>query len=1028
MKALLCPALLGALATVSHAGLVGLWKFDDSSNLGKATFGTDLTVAGTAPVWSADATYGTTTLTGVITTVSGIANRLVATHGIGANGGNANRAAEYTLVYDIRRPTGNLWRTFYQTDLTNGNDAEYFTRGSGGTVNSLGRSTSAYTSFAMPEDQWLRITIAVKLGTSFTTYMTNAAGTTSTFQHNILTSANTEYSLDPSQVLLFADNTAAETNPLTIGQVAIYSHALAASEVATLGTPGTAIPLPGNIAPAMVIQNAGSSPVAPAVAANYSFSATDTEGDQVQFEINWGDGQTDAWSPLQAVGTPYQQAHTYAFPGSYVIQARVRDSANNTTSSVVIQTISVEGKALTWTGSLGSEWSTGTLNAPKNWLLTSDGITTADFATGDDVTFGDAPSSSTIAINGSDVIPHVVTVNRETGSYTLTGDHGMAGPGTLVKTGGSTLVLANPNPLQGNTTITSGTLRLDHPLALSNSVIASSFVNGGLLAFGNITAATIGGLAGNNDVSLSNPSNQAVTLTVGKDPADFTAAYAGPIAGSGSLVKAGTGTQVLGYHSTFTGGTTLNAGALRMEAPEALGTGAITHAGGSLAFSFGSGEVANNITLPATAYQTFIVRAANNAAPTTLTEVALAGKLSGGTAGLTYRLVDSNVGSNHFNVLSLVNPANDFSGTIELWRGFLAFNSDAALGNPDNDLRMDCNNGNGGLRFDADGITLGATRSITLVATNSQEGFTVPTGTGTIAGPVTGVGAMIKRGEGELVLAAANTFTGSAAVAAGKLTVNGSIATSANPVTVTTGGTLGGSGTINRTITAAGTIAPGSGTGVLSASAATITGTLAVEINGLSHDQLAVTGSLNVTGATLDVSLLGDGFTQGSYVIATCTGTPVGTFATVTPGYSVSYEAGQIVLHQQTATGFESWATSKGVSGFDIDSDGDGIPNGIEFVIGGEPAPGAGSNSAALLPKASYDKLTGNLVIVFRRMPGSLYLAPVVEHSPSPSGTWTDGPAGSVVGNEGGADLVEVRLPSSLATGGRLFARLKVEE
>jgi hypothetical protein len=134
------------------------------------------------------------------------------------------------------------------------------------------------------------------------------------------------------------------------------------------------------------------------------------------------------------------------------------------------------------------------------------------------------------------------------------------------------------------------------------------------------------------------------------------------------------------------------------------------------------------------------------------------------------------------------------------------------------------------------------------------------------------------------------------------------------------------------------------------------------------------------------------------------------------------------VLQQQTASGFASWTTSKGVTGFDTDSDGDGIPNGIEFVIGGEPAAGAGSNSAALLPQASYNKPTGELVFVFRRTPESAYLNPAVEYSSTLTGTWNAAPAGTVIGNVGGVDLVEVRLPSSLAVAGKIFARLKVQE
>jgi autotransporter-associated beta strand protein len=1034
MKSLLSPALLGVLATASHAGLVGLWKFDDSSNIGKAAFGSDLVVGGVAPGFSASLADGlSNSLTGVITTASNLdTNYLRATHGIAPNGGGT-KVNQYSILVDVFSPAASRssWRTIYQAEYTTANgggtlDGEYFIRNSD---DKLGSADMTYAATAIQEANWTRLVITVDLtkagGASAPRMISYLNGGTGMNHTGTAASTGLDQRLALGSTIDFFNDNDGDNAPLNIAALAVYDHVLTAAEVAALGAAGTTIPLPGNVAPAMVVQDAGSSPVAPGSAANYSFSATDTQGDQVQFEINWGDGQTDAWSPLQAVASPYSPTHAYAFPGSYVIQARVRDSGGNVTGPTTIQTISVEGKALVWTGALGSVWSTGTLSAPKNWVLTSDGSTTADFAQGDDVVFGTSPASSSVVINGSDVTPRTVSVESD-GNYTISGDHGMAGPGTLTKSGTGTLILANPNPLQGSTTISDGIIRLNHSLGLSNSVVETTYPEGNL-SFGTVTAATVGGLSGSGDIELKNLSNAAVALTLGKDA--ITSVHFGQISGAGSLVKNGTGTQALDFQNLYTGGTTLNTGTLRMGHAEALGIGASTHAGGSLMFAFGSGTVTNDIVLAPTAYQTFIVRGPANAAPTAFTEVTLAGKLSGGTPGLTYRLVDSNTGSNHNNVLILTNPANDFSGNVELWRGFLAFTSDAALGNADNDLRIDCNNGNGGLRFDADGITLNTNRTITLVTGNSQEGFTVPTGTGTIAGPIVGTGAMIKRGEGELILSsAANTFTGNVSVAAGKFTVDGAIATSANPVTVTATGSLGGSGTINRSINAAGIVAPGSGTGTLTASAAAITGTLAVEVNAASADQLVLTGNLDITGATLDVALLGGGFTQPSYVIATYGGTLTGTFATITPGYSVTYGSGQITLQQQTGTGFDAWAASKGVAGFDIDSDGDGIPNGIEFVIGGEPAAGAGSNSTALLPQASYDQATHELVFVFRRTAESAYLNPSVQYNTTLQGTWNAGPAGTVVGNASGADLVEVRLSSSLAATGKIFARLKVEE
>lgn len=824
------------------------------------------------------------------------------------------------------------------------------------------------------------------------------------------------------------DNTAGENSRALISNLALYDGRMTDAEVTALGTAGTQIVVSGNALPALVIADAGTSPVAPNVSASYSFSATDAEGDQVQFEVDWGDGQIDAWSALQAVSSPYVTSHTYTTPGSYVIKARVRDSVDDGPSPTTIQTISVVGKALTWTGALDSELSIASLTAPKNWVLTSNPLTTADFANGDDVTIDDSATATTVAINGADVSPFTLAINNPTKTFAFTGTHGIAGVTGLQKTGAGNVAFANPNPFQGNTSITEGTITLNHELALANSVVSTTFPDGNLV-FGSVTQATVGGLAGDDDIALKNASDQPVALTLGKN--SVTSTHAGELSGAGSIVKVGTGTQVLSFANLFTGGTTLNAGNLRMGTVDALGNGNIVQAGGSLTFSFGAGTVANNITLAPTAYQTFTVRGANNAAPSAGAEVHLTGKISGGAAGLLYRLVDSGTGLNHNNVLILSNPTNDFEGNVELWRGFLAFTSNAALGNIENDIRMECNNGNGGLRFDADGITLGAERTVTLATNNNQEAITVPSGTGTIAGPIVGVGAMIKRGAGELVLSSAdNTFTGNIAVAAGKLTVNGPIATSANAVSVA--GTLGGIGPINRAVNANGTIAPGSGIGSMVVTGnTTLNGTLATEIAGSTADRLDVAGNLTLGVASiLNVTEINPA-TTFPYVIAIYSGTLSGTFATVTPGYTVDYGTGnnsQITLSQGTA--FDAWAALKGLDGtpgkekgLNDDPDGDGVDNVIEFVLDNDPLSGTNANPPTIAASGS------DLVFSYKRRDDSEYLNPFVEFDADLAAPWAvavdPGNATIAVAENGSnPDLVTVTIPKG--ANARLFARVSV--
>lgn len=91
-------------------------------------------------------------------------------------------------------------------------------------------------------------------------------------------------------------------------------------------------------------------------------------------------------------------------------------------------------------------------------------------------------------------------------------------------------------------------------------------------------------------------------------------------------------------------------------------------------------------------------------------------------------------------------------------------------------------------------------------------------GAGNITMPLVigGSGGLAKTGNGVLTLTNTNTYTGTTTVEAGKLLVNGSIA-SASSVQVNNGGTLGGSGIVHGAVTIAsgGSLSPGTSPGTL---------------------------------------------------------------------------------------------------------------------------------------------------------------------------------------------------------------------
>lgn len=395
--------------------------------------------------------------------------------------------------------------------------------------------------------------------------------------------------------------------------------------------------------------------------------------------------------------------------------------------------------------------------------------------------------------------------------------------------------------------------------------------------------------------------------------------------------------------------------------------------------------------------------------------------------------------------LRLTHAANPFSGTITVnassgASGILALDNDTAAQAATitlNNGRLRVNAPNttiAGLGGDATGKVLNAdaTERVLTVSNATENLFEGSIGDATANGDKL---SLVKSGSALLTLAGASTYTGTTTISAGTLAVTNTTgsATGTGSVTVETGGTLAGSGTITGSVNVAGTISP---TGTLATGGATITGIYLCELDGGSADKLAVTGDLNITGASLDVDTLEGGATAVEYVIAAYTGTLTGTFTPSAPlpaGYSLSYTTGEIKLVSSGGgDDYASWETVNGITGAgaDVDSDNDGIPNGIEFVIGGDPS-GPDSDSSALLPTIT--KSETHLTFVFRRTDASAGYNPFVEYGSDLSG-WTEAIPGEPAENPvtisedngfygAGIDRVTVVIPLP-EDGGKLFARL----
>ena len=142
---------------------------------------------------------------------------------------------------------------------------------------------------------------------------------------------------------------------------------------------------------------------------------------------------------------------------------------------------------------------------------------------------------------------------------------------TINSTGSGVTNLTAANTFTGDTTLTSGTLRLGNASSLSNSALDTT--GSGTLQLSGTTALNLGGLKGGRDLASVITSNY--TTVTGLTLAVFseTSSYSGVIsngAATTGLTKAGNGTQILEGANTYSGITTINAGVV---AVTSLGNG-----------------------------------------------------------------------------------------------------------------------------------------------------------------------------------------------------------------------------------------------------------------------------------------------------------------------------------------------------------------------------------------------------------------------------------------------------------------------
>lgn len=455
------------------------------------------------------------------------------------------------------------------------------------------------------------------------------------------------------------------------------------------------------------------------------------------------------------------------------------------------------------------------------------------------------------------------------------------------------------------------------------------FYTGDSVTFDDTVNATFSGTV----TAAGNPVPGSTTFN--NSSQDYT--VSGGIAGMGGLTKDGTGTVNLASQSTFTGGTTVNDGLLNLTGGGGVnGTirGEVTvNTGGILRFS--SGDVTGYGNSTASLQTINISGGEVNVAVTT--NQTLGGAAINMTGGSLTGIVGSNLdffqGPSTINVLASAD-ASVIGGT-----------------------RISLRQNNGLTITVADGAALNDL-VINSVITNAA-GFANNN--------------LRKAGGGVMLLNAANGFNTAAFVDAGTLGGDGSINA---PITVASGATLAPGTTVGTfTVNNAATLAVGS--------------TLKIDVDGVAADLLAVSGVLDVTGATIDFSVI-SAPTEAVYLIASgssIVGTP--TTADEPAGYSLSISATEITLVSDTATGYDLWAYSNGLTsannGISDNPDSDSLVNLLEFAFGTNP----NLNDATMLSVtdgASFTPGTQIVEISTPFTPGNIKALYVQHKDPSAAG------------------------------------------
>ncbi|MEO8297523.1 MAG: autotransporter-associated beta strand repeat-containing protein, partial [Burkholderiales bacterium] len=463
---------------------------------------------------------------------------------------------------------------------------------------------------------------------------------------------------------------------------------------------------------------------------NFTGSGTDATNALVQAVVRGISYRNDTPAADATMRLTLSDGHTASSADVTVTSGRI--DVTNTTDTATIDLS--DGVSLSEAVAIAAADTTGTQTLVLSSAFASQSLALSGaLAFGESLTL-DADAANNLSLTGAISIASGQTLTLSNGSndrLTFGSYLSVSGDGGITKTGAGTVGLYANNTYAGNTQVYGGTLQLVDQTSLGLGSTVS--LNGGTLSF------------------MSNPTlAKAVVLgsgggTIAGGGAPIT--LSGNISGAGvlTLSAAGNYTGVTLTGTNTHARTVITTGTAFVSSSANLGTGSVTLAGGNLSISGSGVDVSNAIVM------------SNDATITNASGVTLSGLLSG-----TGTLTKAGGGT-----LKLANTGNEaaLSGGLTVNAGALSLADDDALSS-------------GTLTLSGGGLQI--TRATTLdnavvvsAAANIETNFQGHGGVATLAGVLSGSGALSKNGPDTLVLAGANTHTGSFTVTQATLRLEG---------------------------------------------------------------------------------------------------------------------------------------------------------------------------------------------------------------------------------------------------------------